>query len=73
MIYAVGNAPTALLRLCELKERFRPEFIVRMPVDFVNVVQAKELLIASGMSCIVTQAERAAAVCNHMLDAEAEA
>ena len=37
VIYAVGNAPTALLRLLELVKRGRvaPELIVGMPVGFV--------------------------------------
>lgn len=80
MIYAVGNAPTALLRICELAESggFRPELVIGMPVGFVNVVQAKERLIASGLPCITARGRKggsnvAAAVCNallYMLDAE---
>lgn len=80
VIYAVGNAPTALIRLCELIENstFRPELVIGMPVGFVNVVQAKEMLIASGIPCIVARGRKggsnvAAAVCNallYMLNAE---
>ncbi len=48
VIYAVGNAPTALVRLCEHIEKgdFIPELIIGAPVGFVNVVQSKEMLIA---------------------------
>lgn len=43
-IYVVGNAPTALLRLCDAVEerRVRPALIVAMPVGFVSVVESKE-------------------------------
>ena len=47
-IFAVGNAPTALLALCEEMENnpdFRPALIVGVPVGFVNVVESKELLV----------------------------
>ncbi|MCQ2408435.1 MAG: precorrin-8X methylmutase [Oscillospiraceae bacterium] len=74
VIYAVGNAPTALIRLTELiqQERFRPELVIGVPVGFVNVVQSKELLIASGIPCIVARGRKggsnvAAAICNALL------
>lgn len=80
VIYAVGNAPTALVRICEHMENgtFTPEFVIGAPVGFVNVVQSKELLIASGVPCIVARGRKggsnvAAAICNallYMLDAE---
>lgn len=45
-IYAVGNAPTALIRLCELihEGRANPAFVVGVPVGFVNVIEAKRML-----------------------------
>ena len=74
VIYAVGNAPTALLRLCELhaQQRFTPALVIGVPVGFVNVVQAKERLIASGMPCIAARGRKggsnvAAAICNALL------
>ncbi|HPY86076.1 MAG TPA: precorrin-8X methylmutase, partial [Ruminococcus flavefaciens] len=74
VIYAVGNAPTALIRLCEHIEKgtFRPELVIGMPVGFVNVVQSKEMLIESGIPCIVARGRKggsnlAAAVCNALL------
>lgn len=47
VIYAVGNAPTALIRLSELiQEGLRPSLIIGVPVGFVNVVQSKELIMS---------------------------
>ena len=47
LIFAVGNAPTALVRLYELIEDgfLKPELIIGVPVGFVNVVQSKELIM----------------------------
>ena len=44
----MGNAPTALIRLYELmeEEKIKPAAIVGVPVGFVNVVEAKELIIS---------------------------
>ena len=49
LIFAVGNAPTALLRLMELMGAgaVRPELVVAMPVGFVNAAESKELLMQS--------------------------
>jgi precorrin-8X/cobalt-precorrin-8 methylmutase len=46
-VFALGNAPTALLRLCELMSegRARPALIIGVPVGFVNVAESKEALI----------------------------
>ena len=45
-IYAIGNAPTALIRLCELihEGRANPAFVIGVPVGFVNVIEAKSML-----------------------------
>lgn len=74
LIFAVGNAPTALLRLCELKAsgRFSPELVIGLPVGFVNVVESKEELIRSGIPYIAARGRKggsnvAAAVCNALL------
>ena len=47
LIFAIGNAPTALVRLYELIEngKLSPELIIGVPVGFVNVVQSKELIM----------------------------
>lgn len=74
VIYAVGNAPTALLRLCEhIKNKtFIPEMVIGVPVGFVNVVQSKELIMESGVPYIVAKGRKggsnvAVAICNALL------
>ena len=74
LIFAVGNAPTALVRLYELiKEgRLKPELIIGVPVGFVNVVESKELLLTLDVPHIVARGRKggsnvAAAICNAML------
>ncbi|MCQ2417382.1 MAG: precorrin-8X methylmutase [Oscillospiraceae bacterium] len=74
VIYAVGNAPTALIRLTELiqQNQFLPELVIGVPVGFVNVVQSKEMLISTGIPCIVARGRKggsnvAAAICNALL------
>ena len=74
LIIAVGNAPTALLRLCQLMEegKIDPRLIIGVPVGFVNVVESKEEVIASKAPCIVARGRKggsnvAAAICNALL------
>lgn len=74
VIYAVGNAPTALVRLCDHISAgdFVPELVIGAPVGFVNVVHSKEMLINSGIPCIVARGRKggsnvAAAICNALL------
>lgn len=73
-VYVVGNAPTALIRICELIDEgtLRPALVVGVPVGFVNVVESKELLLASGVPHIVARGRKggsnvAAAICNALL------
>ncbi|WP_308753646.1 precorrin-8X methylmutase [uncultured Anaerotruncus sp.] len=74
LLFAVGNAPTALIRLCELvsEGRLCPAAVIGVPVGFVNVVEAKELLLESGVPCIVARGRKggsnvAAAIVNALL------
>jgi precorrin-8X/cobalt-precorrin-8 methylmutase len=74
LIFAVGNAPTALVRLYELicEGRISPKLVIGVPVGFVNVVQAKELIMESGVPYIVARGRKggsnvAAAICNALL------
>ena len=74
VILAIGNAPTALVRACELveEERFSPALIIGVPVGFVNVVESKELLAAMAGEHIVAMGRKggsniAATICNAML------
>ena len=73
-IFAIGNAPTALIVLDEMmkKGEIAPALIVGVPVGFVNVVESKELIIASDVPHIVARGRKggsnvAAAICNAML------
>lgn len=74
VIYAVGNAPTALMRICELYNEglFAPSLVIGVPVGFVNVVHSKETLISSGIPYIAAVGRKggsnvAAAICNALL------
>ncbi|MDD3360697.1 MAG: precorrin-8X methylmutase [Hespellia sp.] len=75
LIFAIGNAPTALVRLYELiKEgKLNPELIIAVPVGFVNVVQAKELILElKEIPSIVARGRKggsniAACICNALL------
>ena len=73
VIFAIGNAPTALIRLREMiDEGYRPRLIIGVPVGFVNVVDSKELIIESGVPCIVARGRKggsnvAAAIVNALL------
>lgn len=74
VIFAVGNAPTALIRICERMDEgtLTPAFIIGVPVGFVNVVPAKELVLQSGAPCIVARGRKggsnvAAAIVNALM------
>ena len=74
IIFAIGNAPTALIRLYELiKEgKLKPALIIGAPVGFVNVVESKELIMEAGVPFIVPKGRKggsniAATICNAML------
>ena len=59
VIFAVGNAPTALIRLRELiDEGYRPKLIIGVPVGFVNVVASKELIEQSDVPCITARGRK---------------
>ena len=74
LIFAIGNAPTALVRLYELieEEELKPELIIGVPVGFVNVVQSKELIMQADVPYIVAKGRKrgsniAACICNALL------
>ena len=73
-IFAIGNAPTALISLHEQIQagKLTPALIIGVPVGFVNVVESKELIIGSAVPHIVARGRKggsnvAAAICNAML------
>ena len=80
-VLAVGNAPTALLRIVELLEAgARPALVIGVPVGFVNVVESKERLLEACLRyevpTIVALGRKggsnvAAAICNALLYAAA--
>jgi len=45
-IYIIGNAPTALLALCDQirQRRVAPSLVIGAPVGFINVIEAKQAL-----------------------------
>lgn len=74
LIFAIGNAPTALVRLYELMQDgiLCPEGIIGVPVGFVNVAEAKELILQTSVPYIVARGRKggsnvAAAICNALL------
>lgn len=73
-IFAVGNAPTALITLRKLYDDgiFRPDFVIGVPVGFVNVTEAKELILETDIPCIINRGRKggsniAAAIVNALL------
>lgn len=60
LIFAIGNAPTALVRLYELitEGKLKPELIIGVPVGFVNVVQSKELIMETDAPYIVAKGRK---------------
>jgi precorrin-8X/cobalt-precorrin-8 methylmutase len=74
VIFALGNAPTALITLREQFDRgnYRPAFIVGVPVGFVNVTASKEMIRETGIPCILNMGRKggsnvAAAIINAVL------
>lgn len=75
LIFAIGNAPTALIRLHELirEGKIRPELVIGVPVGFVNVVQSKEMILTLEHTPYIVAKGRkggsniAACICNALL------
>ena len=74
VIFAIGNAPTALVSLYEMIQegRVQPALIIGVPVGFVNVVESKELILDTNVPYIVARGRKggsnvAAAICNAIL------
>ena len=73
-IFAIGNAPTALISIHELIEKgaLDPALVIGVSVGFVNVVESKELFVHSDIPHIIARGRKggsnvAAAICNAML------
>lgn len=74
VIFAIGNAPTALIKLYEIlaERKYKPAFIIGVPVGFVNVEAAKELILNTDIPYIINKGKKggssiAAAICNAIL------
>jgi len=73
-IYAIGNAPTALVALTELIRtgQLNPVLVIGVPVGFVNVVESKEMIMQTGVPYIVARGRKggsnvAACICNALM------
>lgn len=73
-IFAIGNAPTALVSLHELilNKKIDPALVIGVPVGFVNVVESKEMILELPVPHIVARGRKggsnvAAAICNALL------
>ena len=73
-IFAIGNAPTALITLREMYDEgiFVPDFVIGVPVGFVNVVEAKEQILETDIPHIINRGRKggsnvAAAIVNALL------
>ena len=59
VLFAIGNAPTALLRLRELIDGgYRPRCVIGVPVGFVNVIPSKERILETDVPCIVARGRK---------------
>lgn len=74
VIFAIGNAPTALIHLYELirEGKAAPVLVIGVPVGFVNVMESKELFIGSEIPHIIAKGRKggsniAAAICNALI------
>lgn len=73
-IFAVGNAPTALLALCQgiAEGKWQPAVVIGTPVGFINVVESKQALAALAVPHILVAGRKggsavAAAILNALL------
>ncbi len=74
VIFAVGNAPTALIQIYEMMQGsdWRPAFVIGVPVGFVNVEAVKELILQTDVPFIINRGRKggsnvAAAICNALI------
>ncbi len=74
VMFAVGNAPTALICLYDMmqQEKYMPAFIIGVPVGFVNVEASKERIMESPAPFIVNKGRKggsniAAAIVNSLM------
>ncbi|MEG1479348.1 MAG: precorrin-8X methylmutase, partial [Clostridiales bacterium] len=73
-IFAIGNAPTALIALYDMIKagKIKPALVVGVPVGFVNVVESKEMFMELDVPYIIAKGRKggsnvAAAIINAIL------
>lgn len=59
-VFVVGNAPTALVRLCELyaEGKIRPDLVIGVPVGFVGASESKQMLKESGLPYMIIRGRK---------------
>ncbi len=74
IIFAIGNAPTALMQIYKMiqSKTWKPAFVIGVPVGFVNVEISKELIMETDVPYIVNRGRKggsnvAAAICNALI------
>lgn len=71
-IFAIGNAPTALLALCDCFEAGQPALVIGAPVGFISVLESKAALAQTAVPQIRVEGRKggssvAAAIVNALL------
>ena len=74
LIFVIGNAPTALLKLKELIDagEIAPLLVIGVPVGFVNVVESKNAIMETNVPYIISKGRKggsnvAAAIVNALM------
>lgn len=74
LIFAIGNAPTALLKIRELIDTGKntPLLVIGVPVGFVNIIESKEAIMETDIPFIVSKGRKggsnvAAAIVNALM------
>ncbi len=74
LIFAIGNAPTALIWIDKLikEKKLNPKVVIGVPVGFVNVIESKELILKSSVPYIISKGNKggsniAAAIVNALI------
>ena len=74
LIFAIGNAPTALLKLREMIDsgEIKPELVIGVPVGFVNIIESKDAIMETDVPYIVARGRKggsnvAAAIVNALM------
>ena len=74
LIFVIGNAPTALLKLREFIDagEIAPLLVIGVPVGFVNVVESKNAIMETNVPYIISKGRKggsnvAAAIVNALM------